>query len=138
MAPSSYVPGSRLEHRGDLALLQTAVDLWKPEKEDEEPMGCERGCLVLELQFYPTKVCGLSSSRQITAMLPDTGPGLRIVYTLATNYDLKYGEDLQEPYDKLVAAVERVFGDSKSVVWWLEFELNSDPRTRPAVGDSPS
>jgi len=70
-------------------------------------------------------------------MHPDTGPGLRIVYTLATNSNPKDGEDLQEPYDKVADAIEEVFGDSKPVVWRLEYELSNSPKTRP-TGNGPS
>ena len=120
---------------GEMLRFCEHYNLWKPNP-DREPTGEELSFAMLDLQFHLSKVCGLSRSRQITAMIPDTSPGLRFVYTLATNYDLKDGEDIQKPFDKLVDAVEEVFGDAKSVVWWLESELNSDPKTRP-VSDSP-
>ena len=108
-------------------------NLWKPNP-DRNPTGEELTFALFDLQFHLSKVCGLPRSRQITAMSPHI-LGTHTVYTLATNYDLKDGEDIQEPFDKLVEAVEEVFGDSKSVMWWLEFELNSDPKSRP-VSDS--
>ena len=143
--PHQYWPDKARRWFPPLMCLGVAVDtdemlrfcehfnLWKPNP-DREPTGEELSFAMFDLQFHLSKVCGLPRHRQITAMSPDAGSGLDTVYTLATNYDLRDGEDIQEPFDKLVDAVEEVFGDSKSVVWWLESDLNYDRKSRPVSG----
>ena len=71
---------------------------------------------MINLQSHLTDVCGLRN-RRTTAMQSNNGPGLHIVYTLATNYNMKPSENLQESYDKLVDAVQDVFGEKKPVMW---------------------
>lgn len=78
-----------------------------------------------ELEAYMSAACGLKE------------PGIRfricdssdhsLVLTLVSNYDLRPNKDLSGPFKKLVETVQKVFGPSKEVVWWLDYLMNHDP-----------
>ena len=76
-----------------------------------------------------TELCGAKS--QIMVERCDKGKSPeedRIwLFSLATNYDIHPETDLNEPLRKYREIVEKAFGPSKKVAWWLEYTVNHDP-----------
>ena len=46
---------------------------------------------------------------------------------LISNYQIPHGLDYSEPYTVMLEALEKVFGGSKKIEWWLEYPLNHTP-----------
>jgi len=46
---------------------------------------------------------------------------------LISNYQIPHGLDYSEPYTVMLEALEKVFGGSKKIEWWLEHPLNHAP-----------
>jgi len=49
------------------------------------------------------------------------------LFSLATNYDIHEGTDLNESLRKYREVVGKAFGSSKKVMWWLEYTVNHAP-----------
>ena len=49
------------------------------------------------------------------------------VFSLATNYDISKGVDVNGPLRKYREIVEGAFGPSKGVMWWMEYTTNHTP-----------
>ena len=47
---------------------------------------------------------------------------------LISNYQIPRGLDYSDPYEIMFEAVEKVFGESKRIEWWLEHPLNHTPK----------
>jgi len=47
---------------------------------------------------------------------------------LFSNYKTLYGLDYSDPYEIMVEALEKVFGESKKMEWWLEHTFNHTPK----------
>ena len=76
-----------------------------------------------------TEVCGAESPIMVESCDVGGPPENErtLLFSLATNYDIREGTDLTEPLRKYREIVEKVFGSSKKVMWWLEYTVNHDP-----------
>ena len=75
-----------------------------------------------------TRVCGANPGVMLERC--DQGGGLRDwvwVFSLATNYHLAKGVNVNEALKKYREIVEGAFGSSKRVAWWLEYTTNHTP-----------
>ena len=76
-----------------------------------------------------TEACG--AERGIMAERCDVGGSpdddRTWLFSLATNYDISRGRNVNESLRKYREIVEKAFGSSKKVMWWLEYTTNHAP-----------
>jgi len=80
------------------------------------------------IAIHLTEACG--ADPPVTVMRGDRGGGpddCIWLISLATNYDVSEGLDVNEPLGKCREIVKRALGPPKEVGWWLEYTTNHDP-----------
>jgi len=78
---------------------------------------------------YLTDACG--AKREVQLERCDQGGDVEDwiwVFSLVNNYNISDKLDAKEPLRKYREIVERAFGSSKQVMWWLEYTRNRSPR----------
>jgi len=81
-----------------------------------------------EISRHLTEVCGAKPRVMVERCDMGGGPEDRIwLFSLATNYDISKGVNVNESLKKYREIVEKAFGSSKRVMWWLEYTVNHAP-----------
>jgi hypothetical protein len=137
---SQYLPDPSTDwfppmfHLG-VALTMEEADFFARRVKIPVPDGTEGVGHIYHLETFLSEVCDLSRPGVMVRICDS--PKYPLVFTLASNYNLRPGRNLDTPFKRMVEIVQEVFGSSKSVMWWLDQTMNHDPENY-FVSDSSS